>query len=37
MAVTREAIVNSPVVSSEQPITPELEQSLREYYDQYSR
>jgi hypothetical protein len=37
MAVTREAILHSPVVSSEQPITPELEQSLREYYDQYSR
>jgi hypothetical protein len=37
MAVTKDAIVNSPAVSSEQPITPELEQSLREYYDQYSR
>lgn len=37
LAVTKDAIVNSPVVSSEQPITPELEQSLREYYDQYSR
>ena len=37
MAVTKEAILHSPVVSSEQPITPELEQSLREYYDQYSR
>ena len=37
LAVTKDAIVNSPVVSSEEPITPELEQSLREYYDQYSR
>lgn len=37
VAVTREAIVNSPVVSSEQPLTPELQRSLREYYDQYSQ
>jgi len=37
LAVTKDAIVNSPIVSSEQPLTPELEQSLREYYDQYSR
>lgn len=37
LAVTKDAILHSPVVSSEQSITPELEQSLREYYDQYSR
>lgn len=37
VSVSREVIVNSPVLASEEPITPELQQSLREYYDQYSR
>jgi hypothetical protein len=32
-----DAVANSPVLSSVGPITPELEQSLREYYDKYSR
>lgn len=31
------AVANSPILSSVGPITPELEQSLREYYDRYSR
>jgi hypothetical protein len=29
--------LHSPVIASEEPITTELQQSLREYYDQYSR
>jgi hypothetical protein len=37
VALTRDAIVHGPVVTAEEPITPELVQSLREYYDQYSR
>jgi hypothetical protein len=37
IAVARDAIVNSPVIASEEPITPELLRSLREYYDPYSR
>jgi hypothetical protein len=32
-----DAVVNSPVLSSTGPITPELEQSLRQYYDRYTR
>ncbi|MGE5295790.1 MAG: hypothetical protein ACM3VT_13265 [Solirubrobacterales bacterium] len=32
-----DAVANSPVLSTAGPITPELEQSLREYYDRYSR
>jgi hypothetical protein len=37
VSVPRDAIVHSPVIASEEPITAELPQSLREYYDQYSR
>ncbi len=37
VSVPRDAIVHSPVIASEEPITAELQQSLREYYDQYSR
>ncbi len=37
VSVPRDAVVHGPVISSEEPVTPELEQSLREYYDQYSR
>ncbi len=29
--------MHSPVIASEEPITADLQQSLREYYDQYSR
>jgi hypothetical protein len=37
VSLPREAIANSPVIASDEPITPELCRSLREYYDQYSR
>jgi sporulation protein YlmC with PRC-barrel domain len=37
LSLPTDAVVNSPVLSSVEPITPELEQSLREYYDRYSR
>jgi hypothetical protein len=37
VSVPRAAVINSPVISSEEPVTPELEQSLREYYDPYLR
>jgi hypothetical protein len=37
VAVPRDVIANSPVLSSEEIVTPELQQSLREYYDRYSR
>ncbi len=37
VSVPRDIILNSPVIASEEPVTPQLQQSLREYYDQYSR
>lgn len=37
VSVPRDAVMHSPVIASEEPITTELQQSLREYYDQYSR
>jgi len=37
VSVPRDAIVHSPVIPSEEPITADLRQRLREYYDQYSR
>jgi hypothetical protein len=37
LSLPTDAVVNSPVLSSVEPITPELEQSLCEYYDRYSR
>jgi len=37
VALSRDAIIHGPVLTPEEPITPALEHSLREYYDQYSR
>jgi hypothetical protein len=37
VSVSPDAILHGPVVSAQEPITPELQQSLREYYDQYAR
>jgi hypothetical protein len=37
VTLTRDAINHGPVLTAAEPITPELERSLREYYDQYSR
>jgi len=37
VALTRDAIAAGPVLSASAPVTPELAQSLRDYYDQYSR
>lgn len=37
LSLPRDAAAGSPVLSSTEAVTPELEQSLREYYDRYSR
>lgn len=37
VSVPRDVILHGPAIVSEEPVTPELRQSLREYYDQYSR
>ena len=37
VSVPRDAVLHGPVISADEPVTPELVQSLREYYDQYSR
>lgn len=37
VSVPRDVILKGPVIASEEPVTPALQQSLREYYDQYSR
>ncbi|MEN6338075.1 MAG: hypothetical protein ABFE01_27790 [Phycisphaerales bacterium] len=37
VSLPADAVANSPILSSAAPITPELEQSLREYYDRYTR
>ena len=37
VSVPRDAVLHGPVVSTQEPITPELQQSLREYYDPYAR
>jgi sporulation protein YlmC with PRC-barrel domain len=37
VAMSREAIGRSPALASDEPITPDLVQSLHEYYDQYAR
>jgi hypothetical protein len=37
VSLPRDVILRGPVLASEEPITPELQQSLREYYDQYTR
>jgi hypothetical protein len=37
VSLPRDIILGGPVVSAEEPLTPALEQSLREYYDQYTR
>jgi hypothetical protein len=37
VSLPRDAIAGGPVISATEPITPALEQSLREYYDQYTR
>jgi hypothetical protein len=37
VAVSRDAILHSPAITAEEPVTPALERSLREYYDRYPR
>ncbi len=37
VSLPRDVILAGPAVSAEEPITPALVQSLREYYDQYTR
>jgi sporulation protein YlmC with PRC-barrel domain len=38
VAVSRDAIIHSPIIASAaEPITPEFEQRLKGYYEQYSR
>jgi len=37
VSIPLDALANGPVFRAEDPITPELAQSLREYYDQYAR
>jgi hypothetical protein len=37
LGLPRDVILGGPVVSGEEPITPALARSLREYYDQYTR
>jgi len=37
VSLSTDDIIGSPALVSEEPITPEFEHSLREYYDRYSR
>jgi len=37
VALPTEALVHGPVLTAEEPITPALERSLKQYYDAYSR
>ena len=37
LSLPADAVAHSPVLIASEPVTPELEQSLREYYDRYSR
>jgi hypothetical protein len=37
VSVPQEVILQSQVIAAQEPVTPELQRSLREYYDRYSR
>jgi hypothetical protein len=37
VSVPQEVVLKSPVIAAQEPVTPELQRSLREYYDRYSR